>query len=161
MLQGFLFPHAIVWTRMAFLTMFCSNPWPRPVPMWFRFHPSSGLLFKYVLSSSGPLYPLPRIEILLLWAKLIKRSDSEQHSAPRSWGPWHSHSTKLTTHHWALGGRPNPLQEKNQTLQTCWEDAPFLPGCCESFVWGIVLSSGVKAHSVIAPLQTSSSEGAS
>jgi hypothetical protein len=94
--------------------------------MWFSL--SSGLLFKCVLSFSGPLYPLPCFEILLLGAELIKRSESEQHLAPRTWGSWGSLNTKLTTHHQALRGRPAPLQ-KDQALCACWEDAPLLPGC--------------------------------
>lgn len=128
-----------------------SNPWSGPVRRWFRFYPSSELLFKCVPSFSGPLYPLPCIEILLLWAELIKRLDSEQNCAPRTrcpGTPWH----KLTTHHRALWGRPAPTEGQTHT-------AP-LPCRYEPFVWEFCFVFQGKGSLCQCSLPTSSCAGA-
>lgn len=118
MLPYFLFPHAIVWLRMAFLTMFWQQPTPGPVPRRFRFCLSSGLLFKRVPSFSRPFYPLPCTEVLLLWTELMKRSDSGQHSAPRTRVSRDSQGTTVTMHHRAL--RRGPLKSSCIAELSLW-----------------------------------------
>lgn len=78
----FLFPRAIVWTKMAFLMMFWQQPMTRACARAIQI-----LSELWTTVQMGPeflwlLHPLPCIEMLLSLAELIKRSDSEQHSVP-------------------------------------------------------------------------------
>ena len=78
---------------------------------------------------SGHFGPLPHNEILLSRAELIERSDSEQHSAPRTRASCTSPGTKLTTRHRTLGGRPG--REKDQSAER-GQDAPLPPTAAAS-----------------------------
>ena len=157
MLPYFLFPHAIVWLRMAFLTMFWQQPTPGPVPRRFRFCLSSGLLFKRVPSFSRPFYPLPCTEVLLLWTELMKRSDSGQHSAPRTRVSRDSQGTTVTMHHRALRRGPARRQEKDQPHRAAKAHAPS-PPLLGVLCGQVCFIFRVKPHSAIAPLPTSSCE---
>lgn len=68
---------------------------------------------------------------------------------------WGSPGTKMTTHHWSLGGRAGQEQDGAHS------EGPALSRLLlRALCAGFVLSSGVKAPSSITPLGTSSCEGA-
>lgn len=112
------------------------------MPIGFRSRLSSGLLFKRVLSLSGPLHPLRCFEILSL-GRGIKRSKSEKHWAPRTWKPWVS-KHKADHPESRPRGRPALLQKDQTESPSVLGGSPRPDQRQQPFVRAFVLSSKAK-----------------